>query len=235
MKLIPLSQGKFAQVDDSDFDWLMQWKWSASNDGNTTYAFRRAGPGRPAILMHRIILNAPNGLDGDHKNGNGLDNQRHNLRLATDADNARNRRPHEHHSSPYKGVSRKERGKRWLAQITLNGQHRYLGYFSTPEEAAHVYDTAARAAFGEFAFLNFPDDPDVQFSPRSITRRIDNTSGYRGVAWSAKDKRWAAYISVNKRTKFLGNFLSPEDAARAYDKAAREFRGERAILNFPDK
>lgn len=63
----------------------------------------------------------------------------------------------------------------------------------------------------------------------------NNTSGYKGVSWQRKNKRWNCYISVNNKTKMIGAFSKPEDAALAYDKAAREYHGKFASLNFPDK
>jgi len=99
MKKIPLTQGKLALVDDADYKWLNQWKWKVINCNYTCYAARTIylGGGRKnqksgTIQMHRLILNAPINMEGDHKDGNGLNNQRSNLRLATSGQNSQNSR-----------------------------------------------------------------------------------------------------------------------------------------------
>lgn len=154
---IPLTQGKVAVVDDADYEWLMQWKWHFRSMG---YAGRRASKeagGRALILMHRLITNAPSGLDVDHVDGNRLNNQRSNLRLCTRAQNMRNQRKTKRLvSSQFKGVSL-YKPKKWVAYIGLSRHKMHsLGYFHTELEAAHAYDAAARLHFGEFARLNFP-------------------------------------------------------------------------------
>ncbi len=161
MKEIELTQGKVALVDDSDFEWLSQWNWHARTDCKTPYAqrFTRV-PRKHHIKMHRFIISAPIGMEVDHIDGNGLNNQRANLRLATRAQNAANRGKNIGNSTGYKGVFRYHAGQlRWSAQIgNSRGKTIYLGKFSTPEEAARAYDAAARERFGEFAKLNFPDE-----------------------------------------------------------------------------
>ena len=157
-KKIPLTQGKFALVDDEDFEWLIQYKWYYMNVApNGGYA---ATGNKPSRYMHRVILNPAIGSETDHVNGDGLDNRRCNLRACTHAENIWNKRNHRGSSSKYKGVvfhSAGKRRKRWVANIYTNGTRTYLGYFKTAEEAAYAYDKAAKALFGEFARLNFPE------------------------------------------------------------------------------
>jgi hypothetical protein len=157
LKEIPLTQGKIALVDDEDYPYLSAFNWCATKDRNKWYAvrsFRRNGK-QVRVRMHMVILKAPAGLEVDHKNGNGLDNRRDNLRLATRSQNKRNGIKLEGTSSIYKGVSwRKNLGK-WQAIIYLP-KLTYLGSFNDEIEAARAYDAAAREHFGEFARLNFP-------------------------------------------------------------------------------
>jgi hypothetical protein len=106
--------------------------------------------------MHRQIMNAPEGLLVDHIDGNGLNNQKNNLRLCSSAQNARNRRPTSKPYSKYKGVSWHKRNKKWEVRIAKSGKSTYLGTFEDELEAALAYDRKAEELFGEFAYLNFP-------------------------------------------------------------------------------
>lgn len=158
-KEIPLTRGQIALVDDEDYEYLNQWKWCAQYKykcGNY-YVVRAArkeeyidGKGR-LILMHRIILNAPKGIQVDHINMNTLDNRKQNLRLATSAENQRNRKIFVNNTSGYKGVHWKKQAHRWVATITVNNKDIHLGYFDTPEEAYEAYCKAAKYYHGKFA------------------------------------------------------------------------------------
>jgi HNH endonuclease len=159
MKAIPLTQGKVALVDDADFEWLSQWKWQAVLEGHVWYAIRtdRSGDRERKVKMHRLIMGEPEGVEIDHQDGDGLNNQRGNLRQATHSQNHQNRRKIRGCSSKYKGVSWHKLCKRWQAYIKLSGVRRHLGLFKSEKVAALAYDFAARDLFGEFAKLNFPE------------------------------------------------------------------------------
>lgn len=159
MKLIPLTKGYHAMVDDEDFKKVSQFKWYAAVTPHTVYA-KRIGPRdingkRQNILMHRFILGLnPSRIEKqcDHINGNGIDNRKENLRLATGSQNCANTRS-PGGKSQYKGVY--PLGGYWAAQITMNGKITYLGRYDTETEAALIYDHKARELFGEFARTNF--------------------------------------------------------------------------------
>lgn len=157
-KEIPLTQGQVSLVDDEDFEWLNQWNWFAMARRQTFYA-RREGKTlfgrRTAIFLHRVIMDAPKGMQVDHINGDGRDNRRSNLRLATNAENCRNRQLPSVNTSGYKGVVFKSEFGKWRATIGVNSSRIHLGYFESPIEAARAYDEAARKYFGEFARTNF--------------------------------------------------------------------------------
>jgi hypothetical protein len=156
MKEIPLSQNKVAVVDDDMYDFLMQWKWSAQRTvSGRWYATRKEGfPKRKVIRMHRVVANAPDGVDVDHKDLNGLHNWRNNLRLCNDSQNGANRPKSPNKSSPYKGVSWHKTDKKYHARITINKKIIQLGRYSDDKEAARAYNKAAQELFGPFARLN---------------------------------------------------------------------------------
>lgn len=165
MATLYLPCGSIALVDDEDMDRVTLFKWHAYRQNHTTYVERRLALDRPKhrrgrIYLHRFILGVPATVRVDHRNGNGLDNQKHNLRPATAAQNSQNRRPLLNKASQFKGVFR-EKGRRWNAMIQVNGKLRWLGSFINEELAARAYDNAARIHFGEFAYLNFPSMGDV--------------------------------------------------------------------------
>ena len=152
-KRIPLTRGKYALVDEADYDRLMQHKWFLSHTG---YAIRRVWDGRKNTTehMHRTVIGEScEGFDVDHINGNTLDNRRCNLRVATRSQNMANTGPHVD-GSGYKGVTYDKRRNRYFARICQNYKTHFLGYYATAEEAAEAYNQAAVNAFGEYSRLN---------------------------------------------------------------------------------
>lgn len=157
-RLLPLTQGQFAKVDASDFDWLSQWKWCVSwhPRTNSFYAVRKARKtegGKGVIFLHRVLLGLDKGnpLEGDHVNLETLDNRRCNLRIATHSQNNHNKPIRRDNKSGYKGVGFHKASGRWRADIRLNGRSKYLGLFDTAEDAYASYLFAAAEMHGEFA------------------------------------------------------------------------------------
>ena len=157
---VPLTKGQFALIDMEDAPKILRHCWMAYWHRNTFYArrmIRRNRQGkRGYVWMHREIIGCPKGFTRDHKNRNGLDNRKDNLRIATNAIQRLNTRKASGTSSRFRGVSRRYgRGKPWTAVMSVNGKSRYLGTFDDEQSAAVAYDNAARSVWGELATLNF--------------------------------------------------------------------------------
>lgn len=144
-----------ATVDEGDYEALAGSEWWLMRKGaGGPYAYRTVGH-KVESMSNAILGTPPEGMVWDHRNGNGLDNRRANLRPATAFQNARNaRKKYSPSSSRFKGV--RKRAGRWSASIRLEGREVRLGSFSDEAEAARAYDRAARQHFGEFACVNFP-------------------------------------------------------------------------------
>lgn len=167
MKTVPLhgakAAGRVALVDDADYELVMQFRWfitERKRNGRThgPYAQTKAwldGQYR-AVKMHRLITSWPM---VDHRDHDGLNNQRYNLRPTTSRRNQHNSRGRMSSTSRFKGVCWNSDRGQWMVQINIGGQNRYLGLFADEEEAARFYDTEARRTYGEHAYLNFPEGP----------------------------------------------------------------------------
>lgn len=163
MAKIRISSGKTACVDDADVNWVLQWRWQHDH-GYVSRRVRKDGIAKK-IYLHRALLDAPAGVEVDHINGNGLDNRRTNLRLATKSQNAANATKRSGTTSRFKGVylhrvasvvaGRMYSYTYWCARIHTCTGVQVIGYFKNEEEAAKAYDTEARSIYGRYARLNF--------------------------------------------------------------------------------
>ena len=155
--IIKLNRGYESIIDDDDFIRISQYKWKViDNKGRSDLKYSVAYLKDKAILMHRLIMNPPNDMCIDHIDGNGLNNQKSNLRQATHTQNLRNSKKKTPGSSIYKGVYFCPRINHYRARITLDGKRISLGYFLSEKDAGLAYDKAAKELFGEFCNLNFP-------------------------------------------------------------------------------
>jgi hypothetical protein len=159
---IELTQGMQAIVDPEDYEWLSKWNWHShkktGNKNNDVYVARVKNK-RDNFFMHRLIMEKYHGdITGkqiDHINRNQLDNRKENLRVCTRSENLQNREKCKSaRSSIYRGVSFNKQMGKWTSYICMNEKTKYLGSFSTQEDAALKYNEAARELYGEFAHLN---------------------------------------------------------------------------------
>lgn len=230
----------FVKVDDEDFYWLCESRWMAKNkpDGSVRVV-RSIGQQDMARVLLGVISN---GIAVNYKDGDPLNNQRDNLetyiRRAAD-------RPFANNTSGYKGVTYNKAKDRYFATIMVNRKSIWLGSSVDPKICARSYNKKAIELFGPKAFVNDVEDgptcenqvltPTMRKINESVYKLTykNNKSGFRGV--HKDDYKWRAQIKSNGKVIYLGGFDSPEDAASAYDAAAKVYFGERARLNFPDK
>lgn len=166
MKKIDISTPKhpdtFALVDDdyypiaTKFNWSIEWaKYS-----NTGYVarYKQVDKKTVRIFMHRELMSPADYESVDHINGNGLDNRICNLRICSHQQNLQHRKVNRNSTSGFKGVTQRKGRHKWYARIQASGNRTRLGSFHSPIEAARAYDKAAKELYGEFAWLNFPDE-----------------------------------------------------------------------------
>jgi hypothetical protein len=171
---IPLSgihgRGKYALVDDDVYYKIRHLEWVLRMEGGqprTVAAWTDVNGKRTYLKLHRYVMDCYDAkVFVDHRDGNVLDNRRHNLRLATRQQNNQNRAAHKGAKSPYKGVVWDNPKRKWRAQINLEGRRKFLGYFESEGDAAHNYDWWAIQVHGEFAKLNFPAYNYATFTPK---------------------------------------------------------------------
>lgn len=168
MKEIKLSQqgknkGKYvAFVDDEDYEKVNQFNWYVLKLKNTNYAYRcvYVDGKYKSQYLHHYVLNIENArlnnIEVDHIYGNGLNNQKHNLRICTKSQNMMNMMSHKNSTSIYKGVSYDKERKKFQAKIWNNNKIIFLGRFVSETDAAKKYDQYAKELFGDFSKLNFP-------------------------------------------------------------------------------
>ena len=149
MKKIKLTKGRFALVDDDDFEYLNQSNWNAVHNPNED-TFRVVG----TITMSRIIMKCPADFVVDHINHDTLNNCKDNLRIVTRSQNMMNQTPQKNTSSKFKGVYWSYKSNKWITQIFFKGKHIHLGCFDDEVLASRVYNVMAKYLFGKYARLN---------------------------------------------------------------------------------
>jgi hypothetical protein len=169
MKQIPLGNGRFAMVDEEDYEYANQHRWFAEQHKHTTYAMSTLGEGQRTGL-HTYLMEPSDDMEVDHKDRNGLNCTTVNMRLCTRRQNMFNR-VRRNDTTGYRGVTETP-SQGFKVQIRdAHGVRRYVGIFNSAQEAARAYDTAAVEYHGEFATLNFPEEHPDGNDPETYSRR----------------------------------------------------------------
>lgn len=162
MKLLSLTKGKYAQVDDEDYYWLSQWNWFAIETKGAWYARRSKKKGvlrsgEPfEVYLHRVVMRCSDKTKVvDHRDHDGLNCQKVNLRTCTKSENNRNLCSRKGSSSSYLGVTWDSSRSKWSSRLKCKGKTFNIGRFNNEIEAAKAYDLVAKEQFGNFANLNF--------------------------------------------------------------------------------
>lgn len=158
--VLPLSKGSCI-IDLEDYYKVSQYTWNDSAKGsNTNYIVTTIGTrknnNRKTLRLHRVLMSESNFSFIDHKNGDGYDNRKDNLRFCTRSDNAANsKKMRKKVTSVYKGVRWFHKTLKWKSCLRINGKLISLGTFKHEIDAALAYDLGATKYFGEFAKTNF--------------------------------------------------------------------------------
>lgn len=237
---IPLTKGYYAEVDDQDALWLYQlcgnWCYIAAGKG---YAGGTVKGER--VYMH-IEIGRKIGLQGriDHKDGNGLNNKRDNLREATSSQNSMNRGMSSRNTTGYKGVTYHVHNKKYMASIRVDSKNKFLGYYSTPEEAHIAYKEASEKYFDEYAnsgnkpIVEYKREINIEIKDNSIilaeeeenvvVPHSNNSTGYKGIEYKKLINKYRVEISKNKDRHFVGHFSNIDEAVKALKRAIYQFK-----------
>jgi len=220
--------------DEEDHELVSGYRWGLLKYTNGFYAEARDVGCKKNIRMHALIT----GIKGaDHINRNGLDNRRCNLRAATFRENGRNKKAQKNNRAGFKGVIIYPNLKNCykVAIMTEVGLVQG-GFFNNIYAAALKYNELAVRYFGEFAYLNVLTDKQLEESKKIIPVIFStNTSGYRGVKYNAKTKRYSAHLYSGGKRHYLGTYVSKEDAALSYNKAVLKYGKPDKFLNVIEK
>jgi len=230
-RIIPLTQGMAAQVDARDYARVMRFKWFARRSLHTWYAYTAMGKlrDRRMVALHQFILGeSVSGMWVDHRNLNGLDCRRRNLRHSTPSQNNHNRPANK--GRKFKGVF--VNGSGFMAQIMVNRKLFHLGTFNTPEEAAAVYNAKAAELVGRFARAN--RGAAVVIRPRvwSVPARHRTQRGVQMKGVVQRRARFRARIWQGGKVVNLGTFNTSEEAAAAYANAAGDSAAARTQVTW---
>jgi hypothetical protein len=249
MKLIKLG-GKYAvgkyshtMVDDEDYEELLKYGWyihrskrkRVKTDSLYEYYSVVAKLNGKQIKMSRMLMDYPIHKI-DHKDHNPLNNQKYNLRIATNSQNGANKYTSIGSSSNYLGVYFHTQKQQWMVALTKNQERIHIGVYNSEIQAAEIYDIAALKYHGDFANLNFPENIGKYKTKLNCDNpygKRKTSSNYNGVCFSKRDKLWVVNLTIRK-IKYYASFKNELEAAKCYDLYLIKYNGNIKKLNFPE-
>lgn len=221
MKTIQLNKGYITKVSDCDYEWLSKYTWNAhiQNKGKCIYARAKIPELGKVKCLHSMILPAKAGYVVDHADTDSLNNQRSNLRYITNAENSLNTRIGVNNKSGCTGVSLEKLRNKYVAVIYINGKSKHLGRFDKFEDAKKARKDAEQKYYPGIifgtenkVFIHKTQDVSIQ----DIVRKRKKKYRYTGARFDVNSNKWRSSITINKKQKHLGLFLTEKEAAQAY-------------------
>jgi hypothetical protein len=229
--------GKFAQVDDSDYDWINKHRWWISGG----YAATKING--KETKMHHLIKQIKSGEISDHIDRIKLNNTRDNIRITDKKGNSHNQEKRKNTKNKYKGVYFREETKTWLSYCRMNGKKHFCGYYRTEEAAAHAYNKKG-LELSDYFCPNEINIPIKKLEEMIITDRCNiihayKRSKYKGVSWHKETRKmkigkWVASVRINNKVKHLGYFEDEKDAAIAHNEGVIKYNGKLSDINIID-
>lgn len=211
-KQIPLNGkhglGKFAIVDNEDFELCNKYKWRGHSAG---YAHAYCKIKGSYIYMHRLVTNAEKGLEVDHIDHNKLNNTKANLRVCLRADNLKNTIRWSSNKFNMKGVRKLPSGL-YAASSTVNHQSYHIGIYYTPKEAGLAYDRFIEKHYGEYANLNFPDEKTIPQKAKRTPPSVKSNTGERHISYIPSRSKFQVTVRRGDKVFMLGRFKNIEEA-----------------------
>lgn len=260
MKMLGIitKDGQRIIVDEVEYEIAKHYKWVLDKTGKNKSTPVTFINGHYKTFSH-IVFGIQQGQAIIHKNGNKLDYTRSNIVICNDKSEfwhvvSSNKNGK---SSKYHGVCYNNALEKWVVQVRKDGRVIVGGRYNQEDEAGIIADYLLLCHYGDIAVRNFPELTMEQLAQkyyeicekygsdriekisragqgRSNAKHRNKTSQYVGVSWSKDRKCWTAQISYMRKVNVLGRFLNEIDAARAYDKKAKELYGNHAKLNLPE-
>lgn len=224
MKEIPLTQGQVALVDDSDYGMVSGYRWCAIFNKYTksfyAYANTTVDGTKTTVAMHRIVACAKKGEFVDHDNHQTLDNRRSNLKVTTRFGNGKNLRLKTSNTSGFCGVHWCKNNNKWRAIITVDGARLHLGVFEDKADAIAARKQAnIKYGFhenhGEALEKDIQCHNIIKNKCRNMRLKVNNKSGFCGVALDKRRGMWNARITVKGKEVYLGSYVKKADAIAA--------------------
>lgn len=215
MKEIILSNGLKTIVDDKDYEKFHKYSYNCNYNGYASRSIKINGQWSN-LLLHREIMNPPDGMFIDHINRNRLDNRKENLRVCNIAQNRYNSGPNKDTSSKYKGVHYCKKRKLYNSIITFEGKTYNLGSYYTEEEAAIAFNLKAKELQGEFAYLN--DVEEILKAEKANNKiKTGSSSKYIGVHFNNKEQLYRASLRLNGKVVLIHRSKNEKECAIAFD------------------